>query len=113
MSTEQRTDEDGTTWTRCPECWAHHWVAQPAVGRRRIFCTDACRQAAYRTVRNARDLAAAQAQDLKDQDTRYRRLVALVAVELAGSRLSARDTTERAERIAQAITLQIGQRAAF
>lgn len=44
-STQLRKDDD--TMKTCPIC--HEPVAQDGIGRRRLYCSDACKQTAYRS----------------------------------------------------------------
>lgn len=73
-----------TKTTTCAARWCHSQVEQPTTGRRRRFCSDACKQMDYRERKGIRDREAARREAERNQEQYVRKAREVIRHALAG-----------------------------
>jgi hypothetical protein len=74
-----------------------------------MYCSDACKMAAYRRRRDDKNAGAQRAQEQHRQDAVMRRLADSFAAQLAGGRMSQTQVKEMSVRLAGIAYGQLGQ----
>lgn len=111
--TDWTTNPDGTQTRQCEgisQGWykasrCPHHVVKPAVGRAPRYCSDACKQSAYRARKQLAEQEAARRAKQLRHEALERQVQSVVALELAGTKLSLTQQKALAERVTRALFL--------